>query len=183
MSKLLKDTLINTLDRFKRLRIGQIVSDIDSNGEISVSWLDGEPGGQDSIQISFPGYNNTTPQYGVEIGIGKGVVGVFGFITDNHAIFLTSIISKVKNKGVGYDKTQKIQSGEFRITSKPGSKIFLDNDGNITLTVVKNLNINISNNISLTISDDGKISLNTPNTITFTCSGMTVNTNNGVTTL
>jgi hypothetical protein len=184
VSELLQRTLEGSLDRFKKLRIGQLVSDISDVGEVNVTWLDGEPGGQSNIVITYPGINNVPEiPYGVEIGHGKGTVGVFGFIKDNHAIMLATIISKVKNKKVGYDKTQKIRSGEFRATSKKGSKLYLADDGNVNIYSTNEIEIALANGAKLTFTSDGKINIDTSTEVNITCSKFTVKTATGVTTL
>ena len=134
MNILLK-TFDNSLDRFRKIRLGQIVSDINDNGEVDVNWLDGEAGGQSRISITYPAFNNNDIQpWGVELGFGRGMVGVFGFITDNHAVILGCIISKVKGKQVGYDKTNQIKTGEFRIRSKNGAEVYWNLAGDLVLS-------------------------------------------------
>jgi hypothetical protein len=148
-------TIDRAWDRFQKIRLGQIISDIDGNGEVDVRWLDGEPGGQSKVLISFPAFNNVdNPPWGIEFGFSKGVVGLFGFLVDNHAVLLSTIVSKIKNKGVGYDKTQKIQSGEIRISSKNSAQIYWDLAGNLILTT-KNLKIFLN-------EDEQKIEMTSP---------------------
>ena len=183
MSQLLVNSLLSGIDRFRKLRIGQLASDIDENGEVTVNWFDGEPGGQNTVLISFPGLNNSgSVATGVEIGHGKGTVGIFGFITDNHTVLLSTVISKIKGKQVGYDKTRKIKSGEVRATSKTGSNIFLDENGNVSINSTNELLITMSNGASLTFASDGKVTLDTPEEITINCKKFTVNTDSGITT-
>lgn len=127
------DQIIKTgIDRFKKIRVGQIISDIDDRGCIDVRWLDCEAGGQSNILISYPAYDNIN-SWGVEYGFSKGMVGIFGFLEDNHAVLLTTIISKIPNKNVGYDKTKKIKSGEIRLTSLKNAQIYFDLLGNLFL--------------------------------------------------
>lgn len=178
----MEQTFMSALDRFKKLRIGQFSSDIDANGQVSVKWLDGEPGGQSNISISYPGLNNAVDlPYGLEVGHGKGTVGIFGFIADNHAILLTTIISKVVGKEVGYDKTQKIKSGEIRASSKTGSKLFLDEDGNVEISSTNQILITMANGLSITFSNTGKIDLTTEDEINITCKKLTLKTDTATT--
>lgn len=173
----MEQTFTAALDRFKKMRIGQLSSDIDTNGQVSVKWLDGEPGGQSNISLSYPGFNNAVDlPYGLEVGHGKGTVGIFGFISDNHAILLTTIISKVIGKEVGYDKTQKIKSGEIRASSKTGSKLFLDESGNVALDSTNQILITMANGLSITFSDTGKIDLTTADEINITCKKLNLKT-------
>lgn len=129
------NTIDTALDRFNRLRVGMIISDIDVNGVYEVSWLDGEAGGQSKISLTYPAINNTdsTP-WGIECGVGRGVVGVFGFLSNNQAVLLTTLTSRITGKGVGYDKTDEIKTGEFRISSKLKARVYLDAAGNLTLS-------------------------------------------------
>lgn len=177
MSKLLEQTFMSGLDRFKKLRIGQLTTDIDDKGQVTVNWLDGEPGGQSNIQISYPGLNNSSEiPNGIEIGHGRGTVGVFGFIADNHAVLLVTIISKVSGKQVGYDKTDEIKSGEVRIISKTGSKIFLDQNGNIDVNCTNQILINMANGLSVSLSNTGKVDITTKDEINITCKKLNLKT-------
>jgi hypothetical protein len=148
--------LINlATDRFSSLRLGQVLKDLDENGMYSVRWLDTEAGGQSNVFITYPYFNNSTnPPWGIECGIEKGTIGIFGFLSDNHAVLLSTIISWINNYNVGFDKTGKIKSGEIRITSKNGAKVYMDLDGNLKLST-KRLSINLN-------EDDGQIEINGP---------------------
>ena len=181
--------LLGYKDRFDKIRIGQITSDIDEKGQVSVIWLDGEPGGQNEISLSYPCYDNSQagPGWGVEYGLGKGMIGIFGFLKDNHAMVLGTLVSRVYNSNVGYDKTRRIQTGELRLTSKTGAMVYLDNlggvyvsgaTGNAGATGAIGSNVHISSNgqidligisgASISITDKGIVNIlaNTANIVT-----------------
>lgn len=182
MSDLVRRALLESVDRYKKIRLGQLASDINENGLVDVSWLDGEPGGQSNIMISYPGFNNTgSIPYGLEIGHGKGTVGIFGFISDNHAVLLSTIISKVIGKKVGYDKTEQIKSGEIRATSNTGSKVFLAQNGDVDIHSSNAIQISMANGFTLTFSTSGKVDLTTADEVNITCKKMTIKTDTNTT--
>jgi hypothetical protein len=132
------------------------MSDIDDVGKFDVSWLDGEAGGQSKISLTYPAFNNTgSKPWGMECGIGRGVVGVFGFLSNNQAVLLTTLTSRIVGKGVGYDKTDEIKSGEFRTSSKFGAKVYLDGAGNLILST--------TSTTILMNATNGKIEVTAPN--------------------
>lgn len=132
-----------SFDRFRKIRVGIITPPgiNTETGEVNVKWLDGDVGGQSQILISYPAFNNLDQiPWGIEYGYSEGMMCVFGFLTSNRAVILTTLISNQNisdlqnNKlGVGYNKTEKIKSGEFRFTSKFKGRLYLDLAGNVLL--------------------------------------------------
>lgn len=130
---ILTETIESALDRYRKLRIGQLKNDIDPiSGLVDVIWMDGDIGGQSQVQLSYPMYTVLNGQpWGLELGYGKGTIAVFGFLTDNHAVILTTLISK---PGYAKGKNGGIKSGEIRITSKAAGQVYLDLQGNVLIT-------------------------------------------------
>jgi hypothetical protein len=164
-------------DRFIKIRIGKIVSiytkgdDKRAPGELDVLWLDGEPGGQSRIPFLYPCFSvyqtdSEKNNWGIECGYDVGMIGVFGFLKDNLAILLGTVLPSVKQDqntneyttNTGYNLTDKIQPGEFRITSKTGARIYLDSIGGIRISTGK-VTLRLWENGNLTVDTDGYVDI------------------------
>lgn len=181
----LKKVFKNSLDRFRKIRVGYINSQIDpATGTISVLWLDGDVGGQSNICLSLPIFNNVDTPWGIELGYDVGMLGVFGFLTDNHAVLLTTLLSQTQStpkSSTGYGKTKKILSGQLRFTSKAQASIFFDTPGNLILSTTQNTarlnvdgSINIQNsNSSINMATNGAITITSKSDVNMNVTGNT----------
>jgi hypothetical protein len=156
-----------SFNRFDKIRLGKVTDNIDDDGLYTVTWLDGDLGGQQKVAISYPLINNADSKtWGIECGIGKGTIGVFGFLATNLTVLLTTLTSRRLETDAGYKKTEKIKTGEFRITSKGGAKISMLSDGNVTI---------LSGENTITVSPDGiNINVKSGQSITLGCGSGTL---------